>query len=106
MGSVVALRSRFGKRLLEREEVVIAFEPPRRFGTAVAGRAVTDMYELEEVIGGAQVSYTYSGESTIARGLLGDAARILVIGSRAREDGEARLEAIAKLLEGPSRAPV
>ena len=106
LGSIFTVRVHYGKKLLEYDEAVIAFEPARRFGTAAVRQPFSDVYELADVAGGTEVAYTHHGEATVSRALLGDALRIVMARADARADGEARLDAIGRLVESPAPANV
>lgn len=105
LGSTVSYIWREGTLAYRDDEVVIAFEPGRRFGTASKHRRPTDaVYEMSAIDDGTEIAFTHLSVMTYGQALLGGLLRRGAIVRRATERRWAAMTEIKRLLE--TRVPV
>lgn len=97
--------TRKDERVVQGKERVIAFEPGRRFGTAIMDipRLATGSYEFEPVAGGTRIVYTFRTVMPLATALLGARFGLARRMALNRAGGMARIK---HLLEGRAPTPV
>lgn len=107
IGSIVHETWKEGRTVYTEDEVVIAYEPGHRFGTASVGRRPIDgVYEMTPVEGGTEIAWTYSSAFTYAQAVLGGVLRRRGFIARMIERRQKSLDAIKGLLEEPVPAAV
>jgi polyketide cyclase/dehydrase/lipid transport protein len=105
VGSILSVRIREGRGVLQAQEKVIAFEPPRQFGTAVVGASGEGAYEFKDADGATEIIYRSHHMLTIEQSILGGALNREVLVARLVAFRTAGIERVRRLLEAEPAPP-
>jgi len=107
-GTLVRARLHYSGRVMEADEIVTVFEPPRRFGTAIPAspHVTTGGYEIVPSGGGTSITYTFRGSLTPLQSFFGGWLLRGRLDRRMKERREIALAEIKRLLEAEPAAPV
>ena len=106
LGTVVRELARVDGRLLEGEDRIVVFDPPRRCGTEVVGANSSDMYEIAANEAGTLITYTFRVELPLVISVYGGVfIRRYETKKRLERRGTA-MKRIKQLLEEGSARPV
>ena len=107
MGSVIHDRVARDGYVIDADEVVVAFDPGRQFGTAIRKpRRSQGIYEFKEVDGGTEIEYTSWTVLTMAQAVLGVGLRRRSLTSKMIATRAPAMQRIKALLEAPGPATV
>ncbi len=107
VGSVIHLRVREGRQVVEADERVTELEAGRRFATAVVTpHANEGLYEFTPVADGTEIAYSFHGEMTVAQAVLGGAVNRNGLLKRMIAQREEGMQHIKQLLEAPEPVTV
>ena len=107
VGSMVHVRVREGRQVVEADERVTELEAGRRFATAVVTpHANEGLYEFTPVAGGTEIAYSFHGEMTVAQAVLGGAVNRNGLLKRMISQREEGMQRIKQLLEAPEPVTV
>jgi len=93
IGTLIHTRVVDSRITLLADEIVTAYEPSTRFGTALADRRDQEgIYDLTPGDAGTEIAFTWHGVLTLAQALLGGSLRrgAMVRRMKARRDGAMR----------------